>query len=260
MSDRDFRNLAHATKLVSSATRYFEQVTEWQAKRETLLLQLADLPTLLAAHRTRSKRTYPENPRILIVDQIPTLRLANAIEATANGLYSVAEIAASFGNKASRGVVPSSFNALRKKCEKDPGDGLSAALGDFQWYRKIREMRTEWTHHSSIFIAENDAGLPLACVRSFRRPSDKVEFTASNFACTVEEFGDWVRSALSTLDSFAGYLLHSYVLKQFELDTTFNSVALDPNGMPIIGEGNRFRVETITIREYLRRGGIEAHQ
>jgi hypothetical protein len=257
MSDSAFRKLAYATKLVSAETRYFEQVSEWAAKRRTLALQLADITTLVKEHRERASHPYEFDPKIKIFDQVPTIRLSNACEATANCLYSVAEIAANFGNKATNGLVPSSFNALRKKCEKNPSLDICSALGDLQWFRKIRELRTEWTHYSSIFIASGDQDEVLLCVRSFRRASDKVEFTTPNFSCTIDEFVGWVRAALSTLDQFAGYLLDHYILTNLPLDQTFNAAVYDKNGFPMIKDDLRFEVETITIAEYLRRGGIK---
>jgi len=256
MSDTAFRKLSYATRLVSEETRHFEHVSEWAAKRQTLLVQLTDIPVLVRAHLERSSHPYERDPKISIVDQVPTIRLANACEATANCLYSVAEIAANFANKTTKGLVPSSFNALRKKCEKDPESEISSTLGDLQWFRKIRELRTEWTHYSSIFIASGDNKELLLCVRSYRRASDRLEFTTPNFSCTIDEFVGWVRSALSTLDRFAGYLFDHHVLPNLPLDQTFTSAVYDEHGFPIIKEDMRFEVETITIAEYLRRGGI----
>jgi len=184
------------------------------------------------------------------------MRLANACEATANGLYSMAEVAANFANKVSGGSLPTSFNALRKKCAGTSGSEVALALGDLQWYRKVRELRTEWAHYSSIFMAEDEAGGTILCVRAYRRPSDKVEFKAEKFSCTIDDFIGWVRNALATLDRFAGFLLKRYVVTTFALDATFTSAVLDKNGFPIIKEDHRFTVETISIREYLKRGGI----
>lgn len=210
----------------------------------------------MQAHLDRSSRPYDLDEKINIVDMIPTIRLANACEATANCLYSVAEIAANFANKASRGLIPSSFNALRKKCDKEPTSEISENLGDLQWFRKIRELRTEWTHYSSIFIASGENKEVMLCIRGYRRLSDKQEFTAPNFSCTVEEFIQWVRAALVTLDRFAGYLLEKHVVPNLPLEQTFTNAVRDKNGFPVIKADLRFEVETITIAEYLRRGGL----
>lgn len=256
MSDLDFKKLMYTTRVISTETRYHEQTRQWEAKRDTLVVQLADIPTLLMAHQTRRKDPYPSNPRITLVDPTPTSRLANACEATANCLYSIAEIASNFANKASKGSLPSSFNKLGKMCEADPALKVAVALGDLQWYRKVRELRTEWAHYSSIFIADDTSGTTKLCVSAYRRPSDRIEFQVPNFSCAVDEFVGWVGSALATLDSFAGYLLNTFVVPTLPLDRTFITPVYDKNGFPIVREDHTFAVETISLREYLKRGGI----
>lgn len=117
MSDLAFRQLAYSTKLVSAETLFFNQVREWEKKRDTLRVQLEDIPKLMADHRGRSNQPYLNDTRIKCVDFTPTIRLANACEATVNCIYSIAEIAANFANKASKRNIPSSFNQIRKNCE-----------------------------------------------------------------------------------------------------------------------------------------------
>jgi hypothetical protein len=182
--------------------------------------------------------------------------LANACEATAHCLYSIAEIASNFANKASRGRLPSSFNQLRKKCESNPSLEVAVALGDLQWYRKVRELRTEWTHYSSVYIVDDPDGPISLCVRSYRRPNDQIEFQGSSFSCTLDEFVVWVNGALTTLDSFAGYLLKTFVVPAIPLDRTFLTAAYDKDGFPMMREDHTFVVETISLGEYLKRGGI----
>lgn len=256
MTASAFNQLFHATRIVSSTTKHFLQVDEWKAKRETLAIQLADLPVLVEAHKNRRIETYPQDARINLVDVVPTVRLANACEATANGLYSLAEVAANFANRASKGVIPSSFNTLRKKCEDDATLDLALALGDLQWFRKVRELRTEWVHHSSVFIAGGHGEEPILCVRSYRRPSDRTEFQSPNFTCSVGDLVGWVRSALSTLEAFAGYLLMKYVVPVYPSNDDFDIAVTDKNGLPIFKEDYRLTTERITWKEYLKRGGI----
>jgi len=256
VSDIDFKKLIYATKVIDSETLYYLQAAEWAAKRDTLMVQLADIPALRMASRARRRNPYPTNPRITLVDSIPTIRLANACEATANCLYSIAEIASNFANKASRGSLPSSFNDLRKKCEAHPSLPVAVSLGDLQWYRKVRELRTEWAHYSSIYIIDDPDNPTRLCVRAYRRPSDRIEFQTPSFSCTVDEFVSWVESALITLDSFAGYLLKTFIVPSFSLDRTFLAAVYDENGFPISREDHTLVVEKISIREYLKRGGI----
>lgn len=152
--------------------------------------------------------------------------------------------------------MPSSFNSLQKKCGNGDFGDLPEALGDLQWYRKVRELRTEWSHFSSIFIAKGDDDGVLLCVRSYRRPSGKIELIAPNFTCTIEEFLDWVKSALFTLDKFAGWILHRYVLPKFSPEATFISAIYDESGFPKINDEHKFETEKISIAEYLGRAGL----
>jgi len=259
MSEAAFNQLVHATSIQEASTLYFLLVIDWAEKRKGLLLQLADIVQLDSEHKSRRETPYGSDERLSVVDATPTLRLANAVEATANGLYSMAEIAASFANRVSGGRFPASFNALRKKMEQDESSESAKAVGSLQWYKKIREMRTEWTHHSSTFIAKADNGDTLICLRSNRRRTDRVEFPEKSFLCTIEEFSGWVRSAIGTLDTFAGYLLNAYVISKFNPEATFLSVVKDARGMPKLrtdGIG-LFETETITVRQYFARAGIK---
>lgn len=256
MSEIEFNRLVHATGVRNSKTLFFDQVREWEVKRKTLLVQLSDFPTLIEAHISRDTEPYQENPNIQLVDTIPTIRLSNACEATANGLYSLAEISANFANKASQGAIPSSFNAIRKKCELDPDSELAKALGDLQWYKKIRELRTEWAHYSSIFIGQDTDKQPLLCIRSYRRSSDKEEFPGPNFSCSITQLINWTNNTITTIDAFGGFLLYRYVLALHEPDTSVINAVRDRNGFPIISKDGRFKTENITVRQYLARAGI----
>jgi hypothetical protein len=253
----DIRHLEGATRITHATNRHFLQVDEWRSKHDTLVLQLDDVPRLLEAHNSRSTWPNPAQPRITMVDMTPTIRLANAIEAMANGLYSVAEIAASFANKQTRGRIPSSFNQLRKKCENGECPDVAAALGDLQWYRKVRELRTEWAHYSSIFIGESTDGAPVLCVRSYRRQTDRVEFKSQSTFCDVPQFCDWVTKALQTLNRFAGYLLTASVIPSFNLDEIITSFETEADGFPKLREDGGLFTKKETIRDYLRGRGIE---
>jgi len=251
-----FGQLFHATRIVSGTTKYFLQIDEWKAKLETLAVQLADLPTLVEAHKARKVQAYSQDSRISLVDFVPTVRLANACEATANGLYSLAEVAANFANKASKGLLPSSFNAIRRKCEDDPSLEIALALGDLQWFRKVRELRTEWVHHSSVFIAGGHGEEPILCVRAYRRPSDRVEFKESDFKCSVGDLIGWVKSAQSTLDAFAAHLLAKYVVPVYPLTDEFDIAVVDKHGMPVFQNDFRMKTERSNWKRYLSRAGI----
>ncbi len=245
---------------MSGTTHHHSQVDEWKHKRDALLIQMADLPSLVVAYGQRKRSPNPDNPMVSFVDAAPSIRLSNACEATANLLYSISEIAANFANKATKGIVPSSFNGLRNKCSNATDGPLVAirdALGDLQWYSKVRELRTEWAHYSSIFIGEDHAGSPIICLRAYRRKSDQIEFRSPNFNFSPADLIQWTTNALSTLDSFAGHLLQRYVIPTFDLDGVVTIPKYDKSGFPIFRPNATIETEVVTIREFLRRGGIK---
>jgi hypothetical protein len=254
-----FEQLRIATSIVNNQTRYFEWVDEWKVKREVLAVLLMDLPKLVAEYKARQKEPYENDSRITLTDEIPRIRLISACEATANCLYGLAEISAQFGNKASRGVLPSSFNAIRKRVQAGTLDQtLSAKLGDLQWYLKVRELRTEWVHFSTIFVAEKDDE-PLLIARTNRRKSDREQFAdpkGAQFA--VGDLIDWTRKAILTIDAFGDFLLEEYVLPNFDPDVRFQNPVYDKEGFPKLTADNRFVVEEVSIREFFSQYGMKA--
>ena len=111
-----FNQLLHVSKLCHAD--FFPQnllAFEWQEKRQHLAVYLQDLPQLVENYKRTAEKPYELNSLITLVDPIPRIRLSSACEAATNCLYGMAEIAAQFGNQVSRGVLPASFNALRKR-------------------------------------------------------------------------------------------------------------------------------------------------
>jgi hypothetical protein len=153
-------------------------------------------------------------------------------------------------------VLPSSFNQIHSRILKGEFPELAARLGDLQWYRKVRELRTEWTHFSSIFIGLDEHREPLFCVRSFRRPGDKKEFTTENFHCTLPEFMHWVSNAFATLDNFAGFILEKYIIGMFDPEMVFHTVEKDKTGFVIISPEGRVTPKKMTAREIFAEIGI----
>lgn len=250
-----FDHLLWATKITNKTNSYFQLASEWDEKRKHLNVYILTLPKLVEEYENSDSHSYEADPRITIVKSIPRIRLASACEAATNCLYSMAELSAQFGNKASKGIYPTSFNQFRKKLENgDYGSDLVSQIGELQWYKKVREIRTEWVHHSTIFIGKRD-DKPIMVLRAHRRPSDREEFT-SEIQATIPELIDWMQRAISTIDSFGDYLLLNYIIPSFPLDKEIVLPKYDENGFPIMLPDNRFEIENITIREYLLRGGI----
>jgi hypothetical protein len=251
-----FQSFCIATTVVNGPTRYYERVHDWSSKRHSLLVQLHDFPALIAAYKARTQESYEGNPKITMSDEVPRLRLVNACESTTNTLYSLAEIAANFANKASAGDLPSSFNALLKKVRAGAVEpALQEALGDLQWYERVRELRTEWAHYSSAFIGERD-GEPLLVVRCYRRPSDREHFEAV-LHCSIQDVIEWTKNAIATIDNFSGYLLKKFVIPGFDLDATLPAARRDRSGMVMLKPDGSLIVETVTIREYLTNSGVD---
>lgn len=251
-----FEQLSHVSNLVSPDLRCNLLVSEWERKRLQLLVHIQDLPRLVEEYKGVQKTPYDGNPSITLMDQTPRIRLSSACESAAHCLYAMAEIAAQYASRVSNGIFPASFNAIRNKSEEGYYDdtALKEWVSDFTLYKKVREIRTEWSHHSTVFIAE-DAGEPIACVNCLRRPSDRQEFLES-IQVPIPELIEWILHAITTIDGFGNYLLVHHLIPRLDLDATFRNAKRDANGFPIITANHRFDTEEITTREYLARVGI----
>jgi len=250
-----FEQFVSAARLSSKDTNYFKFVAQWDFKRQALQVQIADIPMYVAEFKRRKQWPNKEQPHITMFDQVPSIRLGNACIGLTNGLYSMADVAAKFTSIATKSV-PSSFNKLRDKAEKDLlDDDLTAWLGDLKWYRKVREIRTEWEHHSHIFVAGNKSNEPLIVVQAYRRSKDCHEFPERT-VCSVDELLHWVEMAIRTLDNLGIYMLKTHVVPIVKKAPPFKIPKFKPDGMPVISD-SLFEVEEISGEEYLRRLGID---
>lgn len=212
-----FKQLKHVTNINHKEYPYYQTISEWEDKRNNLLVYLYDIPTLMQEYKITVKEPHPVHSNFHTRDAVPRLRLSTACEAITNCLYSLSEIAAQFGNEASDRKLPSSFNKLRKKMEKGEYNDLflSKWLGDLQWYKKVREVRTEWSHHSSLFIGEeNDE--PIIVVRCRRKPSEREQFK-NQIIIQIDELLSWVEKAIITIDNYGDFLLSTYILPRLDL-------------------------------------------
>jgi hypothetical protein len=236
---------------------YFALIEEWAAKREKLDVQLVDIPTLMTAYVGRLKAPDPIEPRIMTSDRSSEIRLSNACESLANLVYSMAEVAAQFGNLATRGGtgLPSSFNAVMKRVlAREVPTELTLALGDMQWYGRVREIRTEWAHFSTPFVGEGE-GIPILVIRSHRRRSDKV-FLTPDARVLVGDLLDWSRSALQTLDGFAGWLLDHVVVPMLPSDRTVIVFVRTASGFPQLTPQGGLVTRRLSVREMLSEIGV----
>src|SRR5262249_58827941 len=102
-----FAKLRAACTIVNAETRHHERFSDWQAKRAALVVLMHDLPALVELYKNRPRVPYSGNSEITSADPVPPIRLASDCEATTNTLYGMSEIAANFGNRASKGKLPS---------------------------------------------------------------------------------------------------------------------------------------------------------
>ncbi len=256
-SDLNFGHFVFATRYIPEGTdpKRFRICGEWERKRTLILVQLRDLPKLAEVFTSRSQVPYDENPSITLEDMTPAIRLGAVCESAANGLYSLAEIAASFANYVTKGNLPRSFNKIRKKIDGGavPTE-LAAAIGDLQWYKKVREIRTECTHYSTLFIVEGPDG-PSLVVSSHRRISDREEFK-ERAVCTVDQLIAWIENAITALDGFAVYLLQHHVAPMWELEHEVIVPRYDENGFPLFNPDRTAQVRSLSLRELLAEGGL----
>ena len=248
-----FGKLVMVSRIPPYDTGYLEFVAEWEAKRKALAVILEDLPVLVAAYKERQLGPHPNSPEITLYNAVPVIRLANACESVSNLVYSMAEVAARFANKLSQSF-PAHFNALRRKVRSGqlPTD-VATALGDLQWYEKVREIRTEWAHYSSPFVGEK-GGEPSIVLRSVRSVGNRQQFTG-HVSFSVDDLSRWSSAALQTIDRFADYLLRKHVLPKFDLSAKIVQMVYDSTGFPIIRDGKP-QTETMTVAEFMRRHRI----
>ncbi len=248
-----FDRLRLICEISDAAKGYLDFVEEWDAKDQSLHVNLQDHNNLVVELQNRKQEPYDANPEITLVNQVPSVRLANACESVSHLVYSMSEIAARFANKVSQ-VFPASFNALRKKVRDGKLDHtVVAALGDLQWYEKVREIRTEWAHYSSPFVGI-DGEEPSIVLRSFRSKDDRVHF-AGRVAFKVEELREWATAAFRTIDGLADYVFRHHLLHSFDLKKVIGQPVRDSRGFPIIKDGI-IQTEEMTIAEYMFRHKI----
>lgn len=252
----NFDQFMIVTTLIHDSTKHFTLTEYWRDKRDQILTYIQDIPVMKEQLKNEPSRPYELDQKITLINPAFRLRLASACESAANCLYAMAEIAAQFANKATKGEFPSSFNQIIKKLDTDwnPHD-IQNVLAEHHWYKKIREMRTEWTHYSSIFIGgeSND----IIVLNSYRRSSDRVEFVGKSSQIQLKDFLVWMNNAVVTIDYFADFLATNYLLPSFPAEEVITIPKRDKNGFPIFKHNMQCEIEKVTIREYFSRYGIK---
>lgn len=252
-----FNQFLKITSRENNKTHYFSLSNDWREKRDQLLIYLQDIPALVQEVDQVTSTSYADNPRVQVSDGTWRLRLSSACESSAHCLYAMSEIAAQFANKATQGEFPSSFNKIVKKLNSSWNPHkIQDILKENQWYKRIREMRTEWTHYSTIFIG-GEAGNHIIVLKGHRRVSDKVEFKQCNMQIPIADFLSWMQKAISVLDNFSGYLSEKYLLNLFDPNEIITVPKYDTRGFPIILPEGKLDIKKITVREHFLQAGIK---
>jgi len=244
-------------RVVSAQAWFHDFAADWESKTFRLHVQLTDIPSLVVQYGARSTAPYELNHDITLVDQVPEIRLSNACESIGHLVYSMGEVAAHLANRMSHGVaeLPASFNAIRKKCERGQlPENLINELGDLKWYRKVREMRTEWAHYSTPFVSTDKSDVILV-VRGRRSKGDKTELTA-NAVVRVSDLVEWAGACVATLEGLARWLLTEHAPRWIPFGQVLNYVEVDKNGYPLL-KNARFQPRQILVDVYLAERGIK---
>lgn len=148
----EFELLRKATKLVDHKTLYYQLVDDWADKREIVQVMCDDLPMLKIQCLTARTEVFDPDPGYtLLVDPRPRVRLKASVEATTNALYGLADVAANFGSKVTN-ISPDGFNKLIAWAAKYGDNQIKLVMAESAWYERLRELRTEWAHHSTVFV------------------------------------------------------------------------------------------------------------
>lgn len=248
----EFEKLLWAARVANDSFPCLSLIHEWSDKRQHVAMYQKDMPNLVDAYKMRKQTPLDEETDVVAVDPMPGLRLAAACEGLANTVYAACEIAAAFANQASGHQLPSKFNQFRKKVKAGKLDAsLIGGVQNFEWYERIREMRTEWTHHSTIFVGPGDDG-PVILVKPLRH--DKVVLPRKTLL-SVQDLLDWSGRAVRVVDRFGLEVYHRAILPKLDLDREIVSVEFGAGGFPLIRR-NKFVPKMTTIREHLRKAGF----
>ena len=251
-----FDQLEYASRVCHATLPYLLRVQEWNTKRQHVALYLHDLPMLVDDYARQTKTPHPTNPNAVVFDAFPRLRLAAACEALAECVYSMAEVAASVAHHASNRVLPNSFNDICKKvAAKKLDPALATQLPDLSWYARVREIRTEWCHHSGVFVAGVGAD-PILCIRAYRRKHSDQVYLKGTVQMRPRELIEWCTQARLAVDRFGSAIFWAYILPSMPLAEKVYMPKFDELGFPLVVDG-RLMGEQVTVREYLGHAGIQ---
>lgn len=260
------KQLEMLTRYGHGENPHFTWLTFWTDKLQYLQVSLGDLQELASAYTQAKKDAIDVGEGKFVFNAVPQIRLANSIESLTNCFYGMTEIAAKFASAcASKAgyakTFPRGFNRFANNLRNGEYQDLKHIdmLSEVAWYARIREIRTEVAHHSTIFIGE-DNGEVAVVINCLRNSKDKIEY-ADKIVISVSEFRDICARALSFLEVFADFLAYEFVIPGIELDQKINVIKRDQYGMPAIKDGLLVAEnEQSTMRDYVESCGYCVEQ
>jgi len=260
-SKYNVRDLHGVARLNTTRLLHIPQVFAWMSKIEYLAVLLRDLPGLEKAVTVEYERARPAEVKagtMWFPDHRPAVRFCMAVEAAAETVYAVADIAAAVACKATatqRNRLPSSFNRICRAARAGelPAE-LVEALGDLCWYGRVHELRTEWAHYSAPFVG--DLSDRTIRVYSERPRNQQNYFQDEPNLVHIDDFVSWINAAVLTTSHLAGFLLEQVIMPILDQNALITGPEVGSNGFPVFEADGRFRVRQTPVREMLAEIGI----
>jgi len=241
-------SLTRAHPISRLGPKLFERVNHLAAKRRMLLVGVSDLDGLVRAY-VAGWRMY-ESPRHYTIDALAEARLQVAVEAIPHMIYCVCEVAAdllwSVDHSFGRG-----FHDIAKKCRlagREPYRSFAPFVGNLDWYIRAREIRTEWTHHSTSFVA-GAPGSPLTIVVADQRGANAKTLVKGRAQLSVEDVKQVGSEAAVAIDRIAEFILRTRLLPKIDRSERTKIVR------GVNAEG-RMVIDSATMEELLREHGL----
>lgn len=257
--------LAELTIGSHGGNAHYTWLSHWQAKQRNVFLAIKDLDDHVAEFIQAGKAAAPIGENGYRFDARPSMRLAFAVEGIANSLYGMSDIAAKVASACSAKVgysktLPDNFNRFVKKHAKGEYDDLEylSTIPTLEWYRKIREVRTELTHHSTVFIGGGiKSGSPSIVINCLRHSRDREEYK-KKVVFTVAEFKALAVRANATLEVFADFIAYQFVIPCMDMTQEVTHFKVDEYGFPLVEDGKLVTYENkLPMRAHIVKCGYK---
>lgn len=181
---------------------------------------------------------------------INEIRLISGIEATLNCFYSITELYANLANRLTKNkkkCFPKNFHDFVKNINIDMYENIKKEeFKELEYYEKIREIRTETTHYSTIKVfCGTDNKIELFIDN--RRPNNQQGKYKNGKFMKIAEFADILERGKEIINKLCNFLIDEYILKEYE-----KSFDIESNfEIAIAGE-----IRKIKLKDYLKTNGI----